>query len=38
MHAGRVVETGRVPDVLDAPRSEAARAWLEGRLYLDSSS
>ena len=38
MHAGRVVETGRVPDVLNAPRSEAARAWLEGRLYLDSSS
>ena len=38
LHAGRVVETGPVPDVLDAPRSEAARAWIEGRLYLDPSS
>ena len=38
LHAGRVVETGRVSDVLDAPRSEAACAWLEGRLYLDPSS
>ena len=37
LHAGRVVETGRVADVLEAPRSEAARAWLEGRLYLDPS-
>ena len=34
LHAGRVAETGRVPEVLDAPRSEAARAWIEGRLYL----
>lgn len=38
MHAGRVVETGAVAEVLDAPRSEAARAWLEGRLYFDASS
>ena len=38
LHAGRVVETGPVPDVLDAPRSEAARAWVEGRLHLDPSS
>ena len=38
LHAGRVVETGPAPDVLDAPRSEAARAWLEGRLYLEPSS
>ena len=38
LHGGRVVETGRVSDVLDTPRSEAARAWLEGRLYLDLSS
>ena len=37
LHAGRVVETGPVSDVLDTPRSEAARAWVEGRLYLDSS-
>ena len=36
VHGGRVVETGRVGHVLDAPRSEAARAWLQGRLYLDS--
>ena len=36
LHGGRVVETGRVSDVLDAPRSEAARAWIEGRLYLDT--
>ena len=36
LHAGRVVEAGPVPEVLDAPRSEAARAWLEGRLYLGS--
>ena len=35
LHAGRVVEAGPVPDVLDTPRSEASRAWLEGRLYLD---
>ena len=36
LHGGRVVETGRAADVLDAPRSEAARAWLQGRLYLDA--
>ena len=36
LHEGRVVETGPVSGVLDAPRSEAARAWLEGRLYLES--
>ncbi len=36
LHGGRVVEAGRAPDLLDAPRSEAARAWLQGRLYLDS--
>jgi len=34
LHAGRVVEAGPAPEVLDAPRSEAARAWREGRLYL----
>ena len=37
LHAGRVVEAGPVREVLDAPRSEAARAWLEGRLYLGPS-
>ena len=34
LHAGRVVEAGPVAEVLDAPRSEAARAWVGGRLYL----
>ena len=34
LHAGRVVEAGPVTDVLEAPRSEAARAWVGGRLYL----
>ena len=34
LHGGRVVESGPVPEVLDAPRSEATRAWIEGRLYL----
>ena len=38
LHDGRMVETGRASEVLDAPRSEAARAWLEGRLYLGPSS
>ena len=37
LHAGRVIETGPVSDVLDEPRSEATRAWVEGRLYLDPS-
>lgn len=34
LHAGRAVERGPAARVLDAPRSEAARAWLEGRLWL----
>ena len=34
LHDGRVAESGRAEEVLDAPRSEAARAWLAGRLYL----
>ena len=38
LHAGQVVESGRAGEVLDAPRSEPARAWLEDRLYLDSPS
>ena len=38
LHAGSVVEAGRVSEVLDAPQSEPARAWLEGRLYLDATS
>jgi len=35
LHAGRVAEFGPAERVLDAPRSAAARAWLDGRLYLD---
>lgn len=34
MHAGRVVEAGSAFRVLNAPRSHAAQAWLEGRLEL----
>lgn len=33
LHAGRVAEAGALPRILDAPRSEPARAWVEGRLY-----
>ena len=33
LDAGRVAETGALPGALRAPRSEAARAWVEGRLY-----
>ena len=35
LHGGRIVESGAISRVLDAPRSEAVRAWLEGRIYLD---
>lgn len=35
LHGGRVAETGPVGRVLAAPRSEPARAWLEGRLPLE---
>ncbi len=38
LHAGRIVETGPAEQVLHEPRSEAARAWLNGRLFLDSAS
>ena len=31
---GRAAESGPAPRLLDAPRSEAARAWVEGRLWL----
>lgn len=34
LERGRVVETGPAEEVLETPRSEAARAWLAGRLYL----
>lgn len=37
MSDGRIVETGPIGCVLEAPRSEAARAWLEGRLHFASA-
>jgi len=36
MSGGRVVESGPAGRVLEDPRSEAARAWLEGRLHVAS--
>ncbi|XDB00121.1 ATP-binding cassette domain-containing protein [Sulfitobacter sp. LCG007] len=35
LHAGRAVEAGPAEQVLDRPKSAAARAWLEGRIYID---
>ena len=35
LQAGRVAEHGAAVQVLGAPRSAAAQAWLDGRLYLD---
>lgn len=35
---GRVAERGEARQVLDAPRSEAARAWLNGRLFLGGAA
>ena len=35
MHGGRLVECGPADEVLTAPRSEAARAWLDGRLMVE---
>ncbi len=37
LHGGRIVETGPVARVLDAPRSEAAQAWLSGRLFVPTT-
>ncbi|WP_349360237.1 ATP-binding cassette domain-containing protein [Stappia sp.] len=34
LDAGRLVEAGPAARVLESPRSPAARAWLEGRLYI----
>ncbi|GGB43932.1 ABC transporter ATP-binding protein [Roseibium aquae] len=36
MSGGRIVESGPAARVLDAPRSEAAQAWLEGRLHFET--
>ncbi|QIE57818.1 ATP-binding cassette domain-containing protein [Pikeienuella piscinae] len=35
LHEGRLTEFGPAARVLDAPRSAAARAWIDGRLYLE---
>ena len=37
LDAGRVAETGALPGALEAPRSEAARAWVEGRLHTGAA-
>ena len=37
LDAGRVAEAGRTAQVLDAPRSEPVRAWLEGRLHVGAA-
>ncbi|MFK7945222.1 MAG: phosphate ABC transporter ATP-binding protein [Paracoccaceae bacterium] len=36
LHAGRVAEAGPAHQVLQTPRSAAAEAWLDGRLYFDT--
>jgi tungstate transport system ATP-binding protein len=36
LHAGRIAEHGPLHEVLGAPRSEAARAWVQGRLYIET--
>ena len=35
LHEGRLAEHGPAREVLDSPRSEAAKAWLGGRLYFE---
>ena len=35
LHGGRVAESGPACKVLSCPSSDAAQAWLDGRLYLD---
>ncbi|MBY8977174.1 ATP-binding cassette domain-containing protein [Rhodobacteraceae bacterium NNCM2] len=37
LHDGHVAEAGPVGRILTAPQSAAARAWIEGRLFLDAS-
>ncbi len=36
MADGRIVESGPIRRVLETPRAEATRAWLEGRLHVAS--
>lgn len=38
MHHGRLVESGPAAQILDQPRSRAAREWLEGRLPSDDDN
>ncbi|MDH5797409.1 MAG: phosphate ABC transporter ATP-binding protein [Paracoccaceae bacterium] len=35
LHAGSVAEDGPASQVLEAPRSDAVKAWISGRLYFD---
>ena len=35
LHAGRVVESGPAHQLIEAPISAPARAWRDGRLYVD---
>lgn len=35
LQGGRVVETGAAEQVLNAPRTDAARAWLAGRIHVE---
>ncbi len=37
LHGGRVAENGPVAHVLDTPKSEAAQAWLSGRLFVPNT-
>ncbi|MGK8233717.1 ATP-binding cassette domain-containing protein [Roseovarius sp. MS2] len=37
LHAGQVAESGPIDQVLGHPKSEAARAWTQGRLYTSST-
>ena len=36
LHRGRIVEEGPAAERLAAPRSDPMRAWVEGRLYLET--
>ncbi len=38
LHGGKVVEFGPVKQVLDAPQSRAAQAWLGGRLFIPNET
>jgi tungstate transport system ATP-binding protein len=38
LHAGRVAEAGSLRETLQAPRSEALRAWIERRLYFEPAA